>query len=113
MGEVLDQYPDGFRQGIAIELAIFEALHRARLSEAQQWLACARGGIVDRSRRHLAEAAVALLQDDHQVAASALDAAESSRHQAMDAGFAHLSVDQIADMRASLLPQSPASHAAG
>ncbi len=98
----LDQYPDGFRQGVTLELAMFEALHRRRLPEAQAWLARSRGGVVDSSRRRLAEASVAALAGDIRAAAAALDQAERQLGRGMDASLAVLGADQIAALRRSL-----------
>lgn len=99
---LFDDYPDGFRQAIAIELALFEALHRRRLDQAHAWLARARGGVVDVSRRRLAEAAVAAREGRHDDALAALKAAEAKLGSSMDAGSTHLSADQVAGLRAEL-----------
>jgi hypothetical protein len=99
---VVDDYPDGFRQSIAIELALFEALHRRRPDQARAWLARARGGVVDVSRRRLAEAALAVREGRRDEALSALDVAEAKLGSSMDAGAIHLSADQVAGLRAEL-----------
>ncbi len=101
--EVLfDRYPDGFRQSLAVELALFEALYRERSEHASGWMAQAAGGVVDACRRFLAQAAVAALQGRHQDAMAALASAEASLDRAMDPGFARLGIDQIARVRAKL-----------
>lgn len=102
MADALAGYPDGFRQSIAIELAIHAALHDRDPVEAASWLARARGGIVDGSRRHLAEAAIAALQGDHARAGMLLAQADKRLKQTMDPGFALLSRDQIDALRDSL-----------
>lgn len=102
MAGALGGYPDGFRQSIAIELAIHAALHGRDGTVAADWLQRARGGIVDASRRHLAEAAIAVLQGDANRAESALALAEQRLKQSMDPGFALLSRDQIEALRHSL-----------
>lgn len=99
---LFDDYPDGFRQSIAIELALFEALHRHRLDVARGWLARARGGVVDASRRQLAEAAVAVREGRREDALAALAVAEAKLGSSMDAGASHLSADQVAGLRAEL-----------
>ena len=99
---LFDDYPVGFRQAIAIELALFEALHRRRLDQAHAWLARARGGVVDVSRRRLAEAAVAAREGRRDDALAALKAAEAKLGSSMDAGSTHLSADQVAGLRAEL-----------
>ena len=96
---VLDDYPDGFRQGLAVEMALFEALHRHRAGEARSWLARARGGVVDESRRRLAEAALAAREGRREEARAALVLAQQRLGRSMDAGLAHLSSDQIAALQ--------------
>ena len=102
MVDALDDYPDGFRQSVAIEVAIFEALHRRRMAEAVHWMGRAKGGIVDASRRHLAAAAIAALEGRHERAADELAQAEKLLSRSMDAGVARLGQDQIAMLRNSV-----------
>lgn len=99
---VFDQYPDGFRQSLAVELAYFEARHRGRLAVAEAWLQRARGGVVDTARRALAEAAIAAAQGRGDVALSSLTRAEATLGRAMDAGSRHLGADQIRSLRDEL-----------
>jgi len=99
---VVDDYPDGFRQSLAIELALFEALHRGRLDHANAWMARARGGVVDESRRRLAEAALAAREGRREDALSSLAVAEAKLGGGMDAGATQLSADQIASLRTEL-----------
>ena len=66
---------------------------------ASRWLASARGGIVDASRRHFAEAALAALQGNNDAADLALAQADKRLKQSMDPGFALLSRDQIDALR--------------
>ncbi|MET1162472.1 MAG: site-2 protease family protein [Pseudoxanthomonas sp.] len=109
MADALGAYPDGFRQSIAIELAIHSALHRRDLAEASRWLRSARGGIVDAARRHLAEAAMAALQGDAAGAEKLLVQADKRLKQSMDPGFALLSRDQIDALRRTLAVSSGAT----
>lgn len=102
MAAVFDDYPDGFRQSLAVELALFEALHRQRLPAALSWQARSKGGIVDASRRQLANAAIALLQENRSETMRCLDLAERKLAQAMDPGLGHLSTDQLAILKQSL-----------
>jgi len=95
---VIDDYPDGFRQSVAIELALYEAWQRRDLAAAQAWMARAKGGVVDASRRALAEAAVSLLQGEAAQAELALARARRMLGRGMDPGLAKLSADQIAEM---------------
>lgn len=95
-----DAYPDGFRQALATELALFEGLYRGRLEQARGWLAQARGGLVDATRRHLSEAAVAWRAGDSARARDQLKRAEAARIRSMDPGMTRLSSDQIASLEA-------------
>ena len=97
-----DSYPAGFRQTLAIELALFEAMHRQRADLAATWLASARGGVADDSRRSLAQAAVALAQRRPDAALSALELAERRLGRSMDAGLALLSRDQMQALRQAI-----------
>lgn len=93
---VFDQYPDGFRQSLAVELALYAAWHRRDLATARDWMGRGKGGVVDATRRALAEAAVALLQGEPDAASGALVAARRMLSRGMDPGLAKLSADQIA-----------------
>ncbi|WP_290890873.1 site-2 protease family protein [Arenimonas sp.] len=95
IANVFDQYPDGFRQSVAVELALHAAWHRRDLATAEGWLARAKGGVVDATRRALAEAAVAQLRGDAAKAATALATARRKLAHGMDPGVARLSADQI------------------
>ena len=97
-----DDYPVGFRQSLAVELALYEAMVRRRLDVAQSWMARAKGGLVDASRRSLAEAAVASLQGRRETALAALAVAQRKLGQSMDPGSALLSADQIGALRLEL-----------
>lgn len=96
---VLDQYPEGFRQSVTVELALFESLHRRRPDVAKDWWSRSRGGVVDPSRRALAEAALALQAGQAAAARTALDRAQSQLGRGLDTSFAALSADQIAGLR--------------
>lgn len=99
-----DEYPDGFRQSLAIELALHEALFRRRLDVATSWMARAKGGMVDASRRSLAQASIASLQGRRETALAELAVAQRKLGQSMDAGAAQLSADQIATLQRELGP---------
>jgi len=99
-----DEYPDGFRQSLAIELALHEALFRRRLDVATSWMARAKGGMVDASRRSLAQAAIASLQGRRETALAELAVAQRKLGQSMDAGGAQFSADQIATLQRELGP---------
>ena len=102
MASSIDAYVDGFKQGIATELALFAVLHQRDVEEARRWLARSKGGVVDASRRDLAFAAVAMLEQDHVQAKRSLDDAQRRLHQGMDAGIAHLTAEQITTLRDKL-----------
>ena len=101
---VIDDYPDGFRQSVAIELALHAAWQRRDLAAAQAWMARAKGGVTDASRRALAEAAVELLQGDAEAADTSLATARSMLARGMDPGLAKFTAEQI-----GALPEALAS----
>ena len=105
-----DEYPDGFRQGLAIEGALFEAT-QGELDAAESWLAKARGGVVDASRRALAEAAVAQRRGDATRARMQLDLVDKTLSRAMDPGTARLTADLARALRDRLgaTPSAPAT----
>jgi hypothetical protein len=90
----IDQYPDGFRQSIATELCLVSSLN-SQLAEATAWAGKMQGGIVDKSRRELALAALASLKGDSQQAQQHAQLAIKSLPRAMDPGVAVLTRDQL------------------
>lgn len=88
------QFPDGFRQGLCIELAHFSA-QRGDADGARQWLSASRGGVVDITRRALAEAALARLSDDEQRCHEQLALARKGLVRSLDPGSAAFSAQQI------------------
>ncbi len=95
LGAHVDGYPQGFRQGLAIELALYAALVRGDAAAAGEWLSRARGGVVEPSRRALAEAAFAVVEGRDREARAALDRARGLLGRGSDAGLAIFSRDQI------------------
>ncbi len=88
-------YPDGFRQVLALWLAWFVAAQRGDLATAREWLARGKGGLVDGALRELAEAAVAALEGDTAARDSAL-ARAATRGPGMDPGGDRLVRDLLA-----------------
>lgn len=91
----VDGYPAGFKQAIYVELAICAWL-AGDIEDARQYLKASKGGVVDKSRRLLAHAALAQLEGRH-------DDCERDRFQvikalekAADAGQRKLTEDQLA-----------------
>jgi hypothetical protein len=107
---VLDAYPDGFRQAVAVELAMFESLYRHRADVAQAWMARSKGGVVDPSRRSLAQAALALRLGQREAALAALAEAGAKLGRSMDPGASLLSADQLAAIRRELETGSALPH---
>ena len=105
-----DAYPDGFRQSLAVELALFEAMYRRRLQPAQTWLARTGGGVVDPSRRALAQAAVAALLGQATETTASLDKAAANLGRTMDPGFAKLSADQVVALRQHVVSRTLDRH---
>lgn len=95
LGAHIDDYPQGFRQSIAVELALFALLERDDADEARRWMARSRGGVVEPSRRALADAALASHEGRHADAQLALERARTQLARGSDAGLAAFARDQI------------------
>jgi len=95
LAERIDDYPDGFRQSLHIELCLEAALRQDRAT-AEQHLAKTQGGVSERSRLELAKALVCALQGDVASTARHRDAGQKALRQAMDPGLALLTADQLA-----------------
>lgn len=95
LAEHVEAFPDGFRQSIHVELALLAALD-GDAPTAQLQLSKANGGVVDRSRRHLAQAALARLEGRADDAARERALAGKHLHGALDAGLARLTEEQLA-----------------
>lgn len=91
----IDDYPDGFRQSLHIELCLEAALRQDR-EAAEQHLAQTKGGVTERSRLELARALVCALQGDAASAERHRSAGQKALRQAMDPGLALLTADQLA-----------------
>jgi hypothetical protein len=102
LAEHIGDYPDGFRQSLAIELALYAALERSDAEATRGWLLRSRGGVVEASRRALAEAAFAALEEDDAEAEAQLAAAERALPRGMDRGLAQFSRSQIEALRRTL-----------
>lgn len=98
LADRIDDYPDGFRQSLHIELCLEAALRQDR-EAAEQHLARTKGGVTERSRLELARALVCALQGDVAGAARHRDAGRKALRQAMDPGLARLTADQLAANR--------------
>lgn len=92
-------FPDGFRQGLAVEIAYFHARHRHDVVLARQWLDQGRGGVVDASLRALAEAAIALLEDRHADVLLHVAEGEKQLPRSIDPGGARRVADELAAIR--------------
>jgi hypothetical protein len=95
LADRIDDYPDGFRQSLHIELCLEAALRQDR-EAAEQHLARTKGGVTERSRLELARALVCALQGDVASTARHRDAGQKALRQAMDPGLALLTADQLA-----------------
>lgn len=98
----IDDYPDGFRQALALELSLFAALERDDAAAAAHWSMRARGGVVDGSRRALAEAALARIEGRFDAAEQSIRAARKLLPRSMDRGGARFTADQIETLEQSL-----------
>jgi hypothetical protein len=87
-------YPDGFRQAIHLELCML-ALRRGDLAAAQAWWRESRGGVVDRARRALAAALLAHAEGDRERAMLALGKARGELPRGSDPGLNQLTGEQL------------------
>lgn len=95
LAERIDDYPDGFRQSLHIELCLEAALRQDRAA-AEHHLALAKGGVTERARLELARAWVCELQGDAAGAQRHCEAGQKTLRQGMDPGLAQLTADQLA-----------------
>jgi hypothetical protein len=92
LGESIGDFPQGFRQSIAVELVIHHALLNDDRETAREWLAQARGGLVDPARKALAEAAAA---EDPSVCVERIATARKKLLHGSDPGMNLLTQTQI------------------
>ena len=90
----IDDYPDGFRQSLHIELCLEAALRQDR-EAAEHHLALTKGGVTERSRLELARALVCALQGDAAGAQRHCEAGQKTLRHAMDPGLARLTAEQL------------------
>ena len=97
-GELLaanvDRFPDGFRQAIYIELAICAGMSNDS-EQANLYLVRAKGGVVEKSRRLLAEATIAVLEHRPESAKVLKRKALQSLTSTMDPGLGKLTDEQL------------------
>jgi len=93
--ESVAEYPSGFRQSIHIELAICAWL-AGDTAAVRRHLAASKGGIVEKSRRLLAQAALARLEGRHEDCERDRLLAIQTLAKASDAGQRKLTEDQLA-----------------
>lgn len=91
----VDEYPAGFRQSIHIELAICAWL-AGDVDALRRHLEAGKGGIVEKSRRLLAQAALARLEGRSEDCERDRLLATKALTKAADAGQARLTRDQLA-----------------
>lgn len=91
----VDGYPSGFRQAIYVELAICAWL-AGDADAARKHLKSSKGGVVEKSRRLLAHAALAKLEGRNEDCARDRSQAIKALDQASDAGQRKLTEDQLA-----------------
>lgn len=106
----LEQYPDGFRQGIHLEMALL-ADESNRPDDFDRHLQLAKGGIVDRSRRLLLEATLAYRNGYHEESRRTIESARQARSRGIDLGLNLLTTDQLnrleAKASADIQPSRP------
>ncbi|MFM8395781.1 MAG: site-2 protease family protein [Acidobacteriota bacterium] len=107
LADHVDQYPDGFRQAIHLDLAIL-ALDPTRGTDqdfgisAASHAAAASGGIVDPARRQLLAAILAFKDGRVEEARIKISEARRLLARGMDPGVNHFTVDQLDRLAAQL-----------
>jgi hypothetical protein len=91
----VDAYPSGFKQSIYVELAICAWLV-GDTDAVRRYLETSKGGVVEKSRRLLAQAALAQLEGRHQDCERDYLLATQALNKASDAGQVKLTQDQLA-----------------
>lgn len=94
LAEHLDEYPQGFRQAVTLELCLVAA-QAGDLDAARVWWQRSRGGVADAARRGLAEASLAALEGDRLRTDQAIAAAARALPRGMDPGVNQLTADQL------------------
>jgi len=100
LADHVDQYPDGFRQAIHLDLAVF-ALDPTREADpdpgisAATHTAAASGGVVDPARRQLLAAIQACHDERFEEARLAISEARRLLARGMDPGVNHFTADQL------------------
>jgi hypothetical protein len=101
LAEHTEDYPQGFRQSLTLELCL-HALSRGDAGAARMWMAQSKGGVVDKARRALAEAELAFAEGDRTLALSKHDEARSKLKHGMDAGLSLLTAERISALKTRL-----------
>ena len=94
LAEHTDDYPQGFRQSLTLELCL-HALSRGNATAAKMWMAQSKGGVVDKARRALAEAEIAFEDGDKSLALGKELEARSQLKHGMDAGLTLLTAERL------------------
>lgn len=95
LGDGVNGYPAGFKQAIYVELAICAWL-AGDTDAVRQYLKASKGGVVDKSRRLLAHAALAQLEGRHDDCERDRLQATEALEKASDAGQRKMTEDQLA-----------------
>ncbi len=113
VAESYEQYPAGFRQALACEIAFFAARYRGDVAVATLWYERAKGGMVEAASRALTEAAIALGRGHAAEALTAVALGERKLCDLSDAGTIPLLQDELRSLRAdaeALRDGMPRSH---
>lgn len=94
LAEHTDDYPLGFRQSLTLELCL-HAMARGNPNGARMWMVQSKGGIVDKARRALAEAELALADGDKTLAFGKELEARSQLKNGMDAGLNKITSERL------------------
>ena len=109
LAENYQDYPLGFRQSLTIELCLY-ALKRDNVNAAKIWLAQSKGGVVDKSRRYLAEAELAFIEGNKPAALGKHMEACNQLKNSMDPGVAQLTKERLDILMAKLAGKPSSNH---
>lgn len=101
LAEHTEDYPQGFRQSLTLELCL-HALSRGDTDAAKMWMAQSKGGVVDKARRALAEAELAFEDGDKSLAQAKQQEAHSQLKHGMDAGLTVMTSERLQALNARL-----------
>ncbi len=94
LAERYTDFPVGMRQGLTLELCLY-SLQKGDVASARNWHEKSSGGIIDKSRRSLADAWLEFATGHNSVALQRIEKAKTQLRHSMDPGVAVMTKDQL------------------